>query len=243
MYDALIAAYQATPTAPIADVRAAVDARVALRPDPMSYTAGANLLLARKADLPHVAQMTEAGRVAGERFIKENESSYKLDGKVQGSLDRNAAAFADIAGWAAYQQKNVALAEKRLAEAARLSRNLDATNQMHLGELSKGKNELETARDHYLTVLGLAAVTPPQREAAKAALADIQTKSGENPAEFESWLTNTLARLREERRKALISDMAGKPVPPLVLTDLQGNKVDLMAERGNVVLLNFFSAW
>jgi hypothetical protein len=243
VYDALIAAYQATPTAPIADVRAAVDARVALRPDPMSFTAGANLLLARKADLAHVAQMAEAGRAAGERFIRENESSYKLDGKVQGSLDRNQAAFADIAGWAAYQQKNVALAEKRLAEAARLSRNLDATNQMHLGELSKGKDELETARGHYLTVLGLAAVTPAQRDAAKAALADIQAKSGENPAEFDGWLTNTLARLREERRKALVSDMAGKPVPPLVLTDLQGNKVDLMAERGNVVLLNFFSAW
>jgi Flp pilus assembly protein TadD len=243
VYDALLAAYQSTPTAPVAEVRAAVDARVALRPDPMSYTLGANLLLARKADLAHVAQLADTGRAVGERFIRENESSYKLDGKVQGSLDRNQATFADIAGWAAYLQGNRALAEKRLAEAARLSRNLDATNQMHLGELSKGKNDLETARDHYLTVLGLAAVTPPQREAAKATLADIQTKSGENPAEFETWLTNTLARLREERRKALLSDMAGKPVPPLVLKDLQGNTVDLMAERGNVVLLNFFSAW
>jgi hypothetical protein len=243
VYDSLLAAYQATPSAPAADVRAAVDARTALRPDPMSYALGANLLLARKADLAHVTQMAEAGRAAGERFIKENESSYKLDGKVQGSLDRNQATFADIAGWAAYQQKNTAVAEKRLAEAARLSRNVDATNQMHLGELSKGKNELDTARDHYLTVLGLAAATPPQREAAKAALADIQAKSGESPAEFEAWLTTTLARLREERRKALISDMAGKPVPPLVLTDLNGHKVDLLAERGNVVLLNFFSAW
>jgi hypothetical protein len=243
VYDALLAAYQATPAATAADVRAAVDARVALRPDPMSYALGANLLLARRADLAHVEQMAEAGRAAGERFIRENESSYKLDGKVQGSLDRNQATFADIAGWAAYQQKKTALAEKRLAEAARLSRNLDATNQMHLGELSAGKNQLETARDHYLTVLGLAAVTPPQREAAKAALADIRARSGENPAEFDAWLAGTLSRLREERRRALISDMSGKPVPPLVLTDLQGNKVDLLAERGNVVLLNFFSAW
>ncbi len=243
VYDALLAAYQATPTAPAAEVRAAVDARVALRPDPMSYTTGANLLLSRRADLPHVAQMADTGRLVGERFIRENESSYKLDGKVQGSLDRNQATFADIAGWAAYQQKNTALAEKRLAEAARLSRNLDATNQMHLGELSRSKNQPDIARDHYLTVLELAATTPPQREAAKAALADIQAKSGENPAEFEAWLANTLSRLREERRKALVSDMAGKPVPPLVLTDLQGNKIDLLAERGNVVLLNFFSAW
>ena len=36
---------------------------------------------------------------------------------------------------------------------------------------------------------------------------------------------------------------AGKPAPPLRLTDLQGHPVDLEAERGNVVLLNFFSAW
>ena len=243
VYDALLAAYQNTPAAPAADVRAAVDARVALRPDPMSYALGANLLLARRADLAHVARMADTGRQVGERFIRENESSYKLDGKVQGSLDRNQATFADIAGWAAYQQKNTAVAEKRLAEAARLSRGFDATNQMHLGELSKAKNELDTARDHYLTVLGLAAATPPQREAAKVALADIQAKSGENPAEFDAWLTSTLSRLREERRKALVSDMSGKPVPPLVLTDLQGNKVDLLAERGNVVLLNFFSAW
>jgi hypothetical protein len=243
VYDALVAAYQATPSAPADEVRAAVDARLALRPDPMSHIAGANLLLSRRADLAHVEQLAETGRLVGERFIRENESSYKLDGKVQGSLDRNQATFADIAGWAAYQQNNVALAETRLAESARLSRNLDATNQMHLAELSRTKGQLETARDHYLTVLGLAAASPPQREAARTALANIQAKSGENPAEFETWLTSTLARLREERRKTLISNMAGKPVPPLVLTDLQGNKVDLMAERGNVVLLNFFSAW
>jgi hypothetical protein len=241
--DALIAKLQANPSTPIAELRAAIDARIALRPDPMSYATGANLLLARRAELAHVAQLAEAGRVVGERFIRENESSYKLDGKVQGSLDRNAAAFADIAGWAAFLQKNVALAEKRLAEAARLSRGVDATNHMHLGELSQAKNDLENAREHYLTVLGLAAAAPPQRELAKSALIGIQTKSGEAPAEFEKWLAATLDRKREERRAALLGNMAGRKMPLLVLTDLQGNKVDLLAERGNVVLLNFFSAW
>jgi hypothetical protein len=243
VYDALLAAYQATPGAPAADVRTAVDARIALRPDPMAYTTGANLLLTRRADLPHVEQLAELGQTAGERFVHENESSYKLDGKVQGSLDRTAATFADIAGWAAYLQKKVPLAEKRLAEAARLSRNLDATNQSHLGELSKGKGELETARDHYVAVLTLAGATSPQREAAKAALADIRATSGENPAEFEAWLAETLERERSERRKAVLSNMVGKPMPELVLPDLQGKNVDLRAERGNVVLLNFFSAW
>ena len=147
-------------------------------------------------------------RVVGERFICENESSYKLDGKVQASLDRNAAVFADIAGWALYLQGE-SQAEARLAEAARLSRNVDATNQLHLAELSRKKNDLENAREHYLTALGLAGITPPQRDQAKAALADVQAKNGENPAEFEKWLAATLDRKREERRKALVSNMAG----------------------------------
>lgn len=241
--DALIAGLQATPGAPAAELRAAVDARVALRPDPIGYTQGANLLLSRPVELAHVAGLAAAGRVAGERFIRENESSYKLDGKVQASLDRNAAGFADIAGWAAYLQGDMKTAEARLAEAARLSRNVDATNQMHLAEFSRKANDLDNARDHYLAALGLAGVTPQQREEAKTALADVQAKSGESPAGFEKWLTATLDRRREERRKALVSDMAGRKVPALVLTDLNGNKVDLRAERGNVVLLNFFSAW
>ena len=52
-----------------------------------------------------------------------------------------------------------------------------------------------------------------------------------------------LARTREQRRNALVSNMQGRTLPALVLKDLQGNKVDLRAERGNVVLLNFFAAW
>ena len=241
--DAAIAKLQADPKASALAIRNAIDVRVKLRPDPMSYIAGANLLLARNADLPYVLRLAAEGRVAGDRFIWENESSYKLDGKVRGSLDRNAAVFADIAGWALFLQGDLAMAEKRLAEAARLYRNVDATNQLHLAELSRTKNDLETARQHYLTALGLAAITPPQRDQARVALADVQAKSGENPADFEKWLAATLDRKREERRKALVSNMAGRRLPALVLKDLQGDNVDLRAERGNVVLLNFFSAW
>ena len=226
------------------ELRAAIERRLALRPDPMAYLANANMLLARKSDLSFVVGvLVKDGVRAGATFIRENESSYKLDGKVQASLDRNRAGFADIAGWAAYLQGDMKTAEERLAEAARLSRGFDSTNQLHLGELSGKKGDLETAREHYLTVLGLAGTTPPQREQAKIALADVQAKSGESPAEFEKWLAATLERKREERRKALVSNMAGKKLPALVLTDLQGHKVDLQAERGNVVLLNFFSAW
>jgi hypothetical protein len=159
------------------------------------------------------------------------------------SIDRNAAAFADLAGWALYLQGDMTGAENRLAESARLFRNLDATNQLHLAELSRKKNDLENAREHYVNALGLAGITPPQREQAKRDLADVQVKNGENPADFEKWLTATLDRKRDERRKALVSSMQGRKLPNLVLKDLQGNTVDLRAERGNVVLLNFFSAW
>jgi peroxiredoxin len=41
----------------------------------------------------------------------------------------------------------------------------------------------------------------------------------------------------------MLSSLVGKAAPPLKLTDLQGHPVDLEAERGNAVLLNFFSAW
>jgi hypothetical protein len=241
--DAALAKLQADPQASPSAIRGAIEYRIKLRPDPMAYTAGANLLLARNADLPFVLRLAADGKIAGERFIRENESSYKLDGKVQASLDRNAAAFADIAGWALFLQGDVAGAEARLAEAARLYRNVDATNQLHLAELSVKKNDLETAREHYLTALGLSGITAPQRDRAKLSLAAVQKQSGENPAEFEKWLAATLDRKREERRKALVSNMQGRKLPNLVLTDLQGNKVDLRAERGNVVLLNFFSAW
>ncbi|MEO8681363.1 MAG: hypothetical protein ABI665_20095 [Vicinamibacterales bacterium] len=241
--DAVLAKLQAAENPPIADIRAAVEARVTLRPDPQAYALGANLLLARRAELPYVTKLAIDGRAAGEQLVRENLSNYRLDGKVTGSLDRNQATFADIAGWAAFIQGDIKTAEERLAEASRLSRNLDATNQMHLGQLSRTKNDLDNAREHYLTVLELAGAAPPQREAAKTALRDVQAKSGENPMEFDKWLAATLERKREERRQALVSSMAGRKLPSLVLTDTQGNKIDLLAQRGNVVLLNFFAAW
>jgi hypothetical protein len=84
---------------------------------------------------------------------------------------------------------------------------------------------------------------PPLRDQAKTALADVQAKSGDSAAGFEKWLAGTLERKRDERRRAVLSNMAGKTLPALVLTDLQDNRIDLRAQRGNVILLNFFSAW
>jgi len=226
-------------------IRTAIEARIKLRPDPMSYIAGANMLLARQADLPFVLRLAAEGKIAGERFIRENESSYKLDGKVLASLDRNAATFADIAGWALFLQGDLAGAEARLAEGARLFRSNDINNQLHLAELSARKGNQDTAEEHYLNVLSLAYApdTAQQRFQAQTALFTLRAKTGESFDESKSWLARTLERKREERREALVNNMQGRRVPALVLKDLQGNTVDLRAERGNVVLLNFFSAW
>jgi hypothetical protein len=242
--DAAIAKLPADASA--ADVRAAIEARITLRPDPMSHIAGANMLLARQADLPFVLHLAADGKIVGERFIRENESSYKLDGKVQASLDRNAATFADIAGWALFLQGDLTTAEMRLAEAARLFRNNDLSNQLHLAELSARKGDQPAAEDHYLNAIELAsasAQTAQQRGNAQTALFTLRGKTGESFDETKRWLAEMLERKREQRKNAVLGNMQGRQAPALVLKDLQGNKVDLRAERGNVVLLNFFAAW
>jgi hypothetical protein len=244
--DAAIAKLQADAQASASAIRDAIDVRIKLRPDPPSYIAAANMLLARNADLPFVLRLAADGKIAGERFIRENESSYKLDGKVQASLDRNAATFADIAGWALFLQSDLAGAEDRLAEAERLFRGNDLNNQLHLAELSARKGNQPAAEDHYLNAIELAssgAQTAEQRHKAQIALFMLRAKTGESFDESKTWLADMLERKREQRKNALISNMQGRKLPALVLKDMQGNNVDLRAERGNVVLLNFFAAW
>ena len=45
------------------------------------------------------------------------------------------------------------------------------------------------------------------------------------------------------QRAEATSNMLGRKLPALVLKDLQGNTVDLGAQRGNVILLNFWASW
>ena len=243
--DAALAKLQSDPDSSAAALRAAIEARITLRPDPMAHSAGANILLARNQDLPFVLRLATDGKAAGEQFIRENESSYKLGGKVQASLDRNAATFADISGWALFLQGDISAAEQRLAEAARLFRNNDINNQMHLAELSARRGDRAAAEDHYLNVMDLA-YSPdarPQSMRAQLALFELRATTGESADESKAWLSEMLDRKRQQRRAALLSDLQGRELPPLVLKDLQGNDVDLRAQHGNVVLLNFFAAW
>jgi len=240
--DAVIARLQADPHSSAVSLFDAMDYRIKLRPDPVAYLSAASILLARNVGLPFALQLAADGKIAGERFIRENESSYKLEGKVQASIDRNAAAFADIAGWALFLQGDVTGAEARLAEAARLYRNNDINNQLRLAELSARKGDRGVAEEHYLNALSLNG-TPEQRSRAEAALFKLRASTGESADESKSWLSEMLDRKREQRRNALVSNMQGRKLPALVLKDMQGNNVDLRAERGNVVLLNFFAAW
>lgn len=242
-YDRLLASYQVWPDAPARDITSAVERRIGLRPDPAAYYSGAALMLARPPLVGIVRVLATAGAAAGERFISENRSSYKLAGKVQGARDRNAAQAADLIGWAAYLQGDRATAGTKLEEAARLSNGADFANQFHRAELARALGDAETARERYYDALSLQGGAPAQRTAARAALAAIYAADGTPAADAATAIDRDLERRREERRLALVGSAIGKTLPAMPVTTVAGTPVDLLAEHGNVTLLNFFAAW
>ncbi len=241
VYDALIAAYQATPDAPVAAVEKAIDGRLALVADPQASLGAANLLIARK-DYDKAIAIARATPAAAEKFIDQNHSAYRLDDKARNALNRFRASSSDAIGWALFHKKQVAAAEEKLAEADRLARSQDASTQFHLGELARAKGQLETARDEYLNVLTLAA-PPPVTEAAKKSLAEVYAKLDGAPAEFDAYVAKEIARRRDERRDSLVTNMEDQRAPALHLTNVSGPLVDVAALRGKVLLLNFFTSW
>ena len=160
--------------------------------------------MAHRVDLPLTLRLVADGKIAGERFIRENESSYQLEGNAQALLDRNAATFADIAGWALFLQGDFAAAEARLAEAARLFRNKDINNQLHLGEVSARAGKRSAAEDHYLNAIDLAYAdtfeAKVQRARAEKELLALRGSTGESVDETKAWLSEMLERKRRQRR-------------------------------------------
>jgi len=242
VYDALIEAYQATPAIPVETLAAAIDARIAARPDPGAYITGANLLVSRGA-LDRGAKLALELVPAAEIFIDENLGSYKLAEKAKGSLNRTRATSADLVGWILFLKGDASAAEAKLLEAERLSRGQDFTNQFHVAELLRKKAELKEARERYLNALSLAGGAEAQRAAAQKQLAELRAGEGQDAAGFSAWLKGELDRRREERRAQLLGSMLDRAVPKLPLASLAGEPIDMSKLRGKVLLYKFFASW
>jgi hypothetical protein len=243
VYDAWIEALQANPETPATALAAAIDARIAARPDPGAYLAGANLLLARNVLPERARRLAEDAVTATETFIEENAGSYKLADKATGSLNRARAASADLVGWALFKEGDVAGAEARLLEAERLSRALDFGNQVHLAELYRKKGVPDEARERYVNALSLTSGGAAPRAAAQQALTELGPGRGQPDAGFDAWLKRELDRRRDERRSQLLGSMVDQPLPRLPLVTLSGEPLDQSKLRGRVLLYKFFASW
>ncbi len=227
---------------PVADVVAAIEARIKAQADPAPYFAGAQVLIDR-GEYDRAMALAERGVAASDRFIDENLSAYQMSGKADGSRSRARAQAADLTGWALFMKKDYPQAGARLEEAERGSRGLDFTNQLHLAEYARSQNEPDRARDHYLNVLslsgGFGGAPQPARDRAKQALE--ASYSGAEP--FDSWLDKQLTAKGEQRKAAALKSLVDKKVPKLTLTTLDGKPFSTASLQGKVLLLNFFASW
>ena len=239
--DATLQSFQTTPTAPVADIVAAVEARAKAQADPAPFFTGAQILIDR-GEYDRAIALAQRGATASDRFIDDNLSAYQMAGKSQGSYARGRAAAADLAGWAQFLKKDYAAAAAKLGEAERLSQGQDFVNQFHMGELARAQNVPARARDHYLDALSLSGGPAPLRQRATEALAAIQAGTGHSVG-FDAWLEAELTRRRDDRKVAALKSLVDRPLPALALTDVDGKPYDAPGLRGKVLLLNFFASW
>src|SRR5262245_52076263 len=238
--DAKLESYRGSPTAPVAEIVSAIDARARAQADPAPYFTGAQILIDR-GELDQAMAMAERGAKASDRFIDENLSAYQMTGKSQGAYDRGRAAAADLTGWALFQKKDYAGAAAKLEESARLSQNQDFANQFHLAELARAQNAPDRARDYYVNALSLAGGPAPLRQRATQALTALPRSASDTS--FEAWLETALTKRRDERKEAALKSLVDRPLPKLTLTTVDGRPYDAASLRGKVVLLDFFASW
>ncbi len=221
---------------------ALINQRINAQADPAPYFTGAQVAI-EHGQYKQGVTLAEQGVDAANRFIDENLPAYQMAGKAEGARTRARAQAADLAGWAAFQQKDYATAAAKLEEAERLARGLDFTNQLHLAELARTQNDTARARDHYLNVLSLAGgfggAPQPVRDRARQQLQAVY--SGSEP--FASWLDQQLAAKGDERKSTALKSLVDKKLPKLKLTTVDGHPFNSASLQGKVLLLNFFASW
>lgn len=241
--DGKLQAFQSQPTAPIADILAALEARANAQADPAPYFVAAQILTDR-GEYDRAIQTADRGAAVSDHFIDENLSAYQMSGKAQGSYDRGRATASDLAGWALFLKKDYTAAAKRLEEAERLYHGLDFGNEFHLAELAKaqgGRDAASRAQEHYLNALSLAGGPAPLRQRATQALAALRPSGAAGG--FDAWLETELTKRRDERKNAALRSLVDRPLPALRMTTADGRPFDMASLKGKVVLLNFFASW
>lgn len=239
--DAEIARFRDAPDAPLASIDGLVARRAALQADPAPFFAAAQIALERR-DYARAEDFALRGLAAAERFIDENESAYRMDGKARGARNRSRAAALDVRGTAALGRLDFDAAERHLAEAARLTRGGDFFVRFHRGELAIARRDPDAAAEHFLDALTLTGGPAPLRDRAVEALSGVHVAREESQG-FEAWLAEALDRRRAERRAAGLRSVVDRPLAPVPLQTHDGRALDLRDYRGKVLLLNFFSSW
>jgi hypothetical protein len=242
VYDALLEAYQATPSTPPGLFADAVEARSKYRNDPGPILTAANLLVSKNTDLDRAIRLAGKSVDAAQQWIDQNFGAYKLAEKAQNSLRRSRASAADTAGWAYFARKDLRQTEAKLFEAEQLSRGQDAANQYHIAEFQLWQQQWEIAQEHYLACLSLTA-PPPLQAAARKSLVEVYARLGNESSGLDKYLDAELTRRMETRRNESLGSLLDQRAPSLKLNDVNGRPFDLASLRGKVVLLNFFTSW
>jgi tetratricopeptide (TPR) repeat protein len=239
--DKQIEAFRTVPAISGAEFDALIEKRARAQADPAPFFTAAQIMLERR-DYARAADLARRGATVAERFISENESAYRMEGKTSGSRTRMRVASLEILGTVALSRLDLTDAAMHLEEADRLARGQDALVQFRLGELAGARGNLDAALDHYVTALSLSGGPPAMRERAREEAAEIYSS---RPAtkDFTTWLAEEIERRRSERQAAALKSPLDRPLPPLALARLDGTPVDVAALRGKVLLLNFFSSW
>lgn len=171
------------------------------------------------------------------QFLSEVwEEQYGSREKQRQTYNNTLGAIADAQGWVLAQQGNVEQAEREL----RMAVGLNPTQQAlyHLGLILDRRGQTEDALE--LLVKAAAQQGSHQGAARQAAEAVLQKQTAAGvDALIERVHTARVDNKREQMRKELFE----QPAKDFELVSLDGQRYQLSALRGQVVLLNFWSTW